>query len=517
MHDTKPTTRHALLSVANKIGLVDFATKLTQLNFKCIATGNTAKLLRDNGIAVTDVSQVTRFPEMLGGRVKTLHPNIHAGILARRGEDDTTLAQHDITPIELVVVNLYPFEETVAKPGCTLDEAIEQIDIGGPTLLRAAAKNFQHVSAVIDPANYHQIIEELTQNGEVSLQTRKQLAHTVFKRTAEYEYSILDYFHKMDPEATIKMPFIDETPLRYGENPHQIATLLTDSRQVKNDTLARAQCLQGKALSYNNFMDADAALRCVRMWPTSQPACAIIKHATPCGVAVAEHIEEAYSKALSTDPTSAFGGIVAINQTLNVATAERLKQQFVEVIIAPDIEDDALHLLSSKKNCRILICDTEKNTTKQLCTTIDGGKLYQDNDTNTIERSECKDVGNTTATDQQMNDLWFAWNVVRQVKSNAIVFAKDGKTLGIGSGQTSRVFSVKIAVLKAEEAGFNLQGAVMASDAFFPFADGVEEAIKHGITAVIQPGGSKRDNEVIECADKAGIAMVFTGRRHFRH
>jgi phosphoribosylaminoimidazolecarboxamide formyltransferase / IMP cyclohydrolase len=517
MHDTKPANRRALLSVANKVGLVDFAKQLVQLNFKCIATGNTAKLLKENNIPVTDVCDITQFPEMLGGRVKTLHPHIHAGILARRGEDDSTLEEHNIAPIDLVVVNLYPFEKTVAQPGCTLDEAIEQIDIGGPTLLRAAAKNFKHVTAIIDPADYNQIIEELTENGEVSLQTRQQLALSVFRRTAEYEYSILDYFNKVNPEAKIKMPFFDDAPLRYGENPHQVATLYKDTKPRKEGTLARARCLQGKALSYNNFMDADAALRCVRMWPSSQPACAIIKHATPCGVAVADHIEEAYSKALSTDPTSAFGGIVAINQTLNQAMAERLKQQFVEVIIAPDIEDVALDTLSSKKNCRILICDTEQNTTKNLITTIDGGRLYQDNDNSTIERSECKDVGKITATEQQMDDLWFAWNVVRQVKSNAIVFAKDGKTLGIGSGQTSRVFSVRIAALKAEEAGFDLNGAVMASDAFFPFSDGVEAAIKHGITAVIQPGGSKRDAEVITSADQAGVAMVFTGRRHFRH
>lgn len=511
------STKRALISTANKNGVISFAKALHELQFEIIATGKTAGLLRKEGIKIKDIAEYTGHPEMLSGRVKTLHPKVHGGILARRGIDDIELSQYNIPTIDIVVVNLYPFAKTIEQPGSTWDEAIEQIDIGGPTLLRAAAKNHKDVTVIIDPIDYDKVILELRKNNDTAPETRQKLALKVFQHTAQYDDTIAQYFAAPDSDDK-KTPLpprpLHKQQLRYGENPQQEAHLFSD---MKSNSLTEARCIQGKALSYNNLVDADAAIACVRGWKNEDAACAIIKHATPCGVAIAQTVEEAYQKALSADPTSAFGGIIAVNNTLDENTAVAMKNQFIEVIIAPSITSAAQSVLSKKTNCRILICSVDKTHNNFSAKSIDGGLLIQSEDKSTIDIQSCQCVTLHPPSQQETNDLSLAWHVARQVKSNAIVFVKNGMTVGIGTGQTSRVFSVKIAALKAQEAGLDLTGAAMASDAFFPFPDGVKTAAQYGITSVIQPGGSKRDDEVINAANKLKMSMLFTGIRHFKH
>lgn len=521
MSTRNPGIKRALLSASNKAGLVELAKQLVELDIQIIATGGTARLLIQHKIPVTDVADYTGFPSIMDGRVKTLHPKIHGGLLGRRGVDDTLMQKHDIEPIDLVIVNLYPFADTIAKPGCTLADAVEQIDIGGPTMLRAAAKNHAFVTVAVDPTDYGSIIDEIKQSGTTTLTTRQRLAAKTFAHTASYDSMIANYlnheFAGQLPEQ-LTCAYTKKYDCRYGENPHQQAAFYADMPEKKG-SLAAATLLQGKPLSYNNLLDSDAALHCSLAFPSEQACCAIIKHATPCGIAVANNVTDAYLNALATDPTSAFGGIIAINQTLtaNLVSAIFDKKQFVEVIIAPAIEPQAKNLLAHKTNLRVLITGPHQINHSQQLRSIDGGLLVQEADTHIDNSSDFQVVTDKQPTEQQMQDLLFAWRTVACVKSNAIVFAKDNATLGIGSGQTSRVFSARIAVEKAQEAGLNLQNAVMASDAFFPFADGLEIGINAGINAVIQPGGSKRDDEVIAAANKAGIIMVFTGKRHFRH
>lgn len=483
--------QRALISTADKTGIVEFAKGLAALEITLIATGGSSKLLQEHNVPHLSVSDITGFPEILDGRVKTLHPAIHGGILSRRTADDiATLQQHKIEHIDLVIVNLYPFEKT---------RAIEEIDIGGPTLLRAAAKNFEHVTAVIDPNDYAQILQEIQQNQNTELATRQRLAAKVFQRLAHYNQLIADVIGETC------------TPLRYGENPQQTAFV----RKTGETGIANAQQLQGKELSYNNYVDADAAWKCVSSFET--PACVIVKHATPCGVATDSTNLCAYEKALRCDAQSAFGGVIAFNQTLDEKTAQHITAtQFVEIIIAPDYSEAALIALQQKKNCRVLKLARNVETQMQK-RTISGGELIQSADTKIITINDLEVVTKRQPTAQEYQDLLFAWNVVRYVKSNAIVFAKNGATLGIGTGQTSRVFAVEIAALKAQHAKLDLTNCAMASDAFFPFADGIEFAAKHGARAIIQPGGSKRDADVIAMADQFDIAMVFTHSRCFLH
>ncbi|HEV2614246.1 MAG TPA: bifunctional phosphoribosylaminoimidazolecarboxamide formyltransferase/IMP cyclohydrolase [Gammaproteobacteria bacterium] len=478
----------ALMSVTLKNGLAEFAKELLRLNFHIMATGRTATYLKEHDISVTDVSDYTGFPEILDGRVKTLHPKIYGGILARPGQDEAVLAQHDIKFIDLVVVNLYQFKES---------NTIENIDIGGPTLLRAAAKNYEHVTAVVDYKDYPDIIQQLKTSGATSLDYRKKLAFKVFMHTANYDRDIAQFFY-------------GTTELRYGENPHQKAVFYRNGFP---------ELLQGKALSYNNLVDTDAALQCVLEFPQNMPACAIIKHATPCGAALGTNLLEAYQKALLCDPQSAFGGIIAFNTLLDAKTAEFIiNKQFVEVILAPEISESAKAILNTKPNCRVFAYGAGNGYVEKTLRSIAGGVLFQDNDTlSAYNLSELKTVTDKKPTEQQYADLLFAQSVVKHVKSNAIVYAKNQQTLGIGAGQTSRVFSAKIAILKSEEAGLSLKGSVMASDAFFPFPDSIEIAAKAGITAIIQPGGSKNDQAIIDAANQLGLSMLFTGIRHFKH
>ncbi len=506
----------ALISTANKTGIIPLAKQLQDLNIELLATGNTAKLLNQHNIDVSDISAYIDHPEILNGRVKTLHPKVHGGILARRSQDEVELKQHDIKPIDLVIVNLYPFAQTIAQADGTIEQAIEQIDIGGPTLLRSAAKNARDVTAVIDPQDYALIIKEIQTHGNTTANTRQRLAVKVFTQLAEYNGIIARYLQThLDNAPDLNFPLTYGTPksLRYGENPQQAAQLLPTTQAT---CLATTTPLQGKALSYNNLIDADAAWECVREWPANTPACVIVKHTTPCGVAIGHTLASAYLSALSTDPVSAFGGIVASNQTIDSATATAMLDQFIEVIIAPAIDADAQAILSRKKNCRILICPLNSAPGIQL-KSIDGGILMQDPMPLVGDQMDYHCATTLQPTLNQIADLTFAWKVVKHVKSNAIVYAKDGRTLGIGSGQTSRVFSARIAALKAEDANLNVKDAVMASGAFFPFADSIELAAQIGIKAIIQPGGSKRDPEVIAAADNADIAMLFTGYRQFKH
>lgn len=522
--------KRALISVSDKSNLVKFSQQLTKLGIEILATGGTAKKLAENKVAITDVSDHTGFPEIMDGRVKTLHPKIHGGILARRGIDDKTLEDHGISEIDLVIVNLYPFQETIAKPDVTLAGAIENIDIGGPTMLRSAAKNHEYVTVVVDPADYQSVIDEIQQNGDTELATRRHLAQKTFAHTSQYDTAIAAYLAKQCADennpATPTLPdhfqaqFQKVESLRYGENPHQEAALYRENAPTKaNGTLGNATLLQGKALSYNNMVDTDAALACVQALDPEQPGCVIVKHATPCGVAQSDTLLDAYQKAYKTDSTSAFGGIVAFNKPLDKQTAETIiSQQFVEVIIAPKIDSAAAAVLTAKKNLRVLICGYLPSQYDQYnLRSISGGLLMQSRDHLVIHADDCQIVSKRQPTPAEMTELLFAWRVVQFVKSNAIVYTHNQMTLGIGTGQTSRVFSAEIAALKAKEAGLNLDGAAMASDAFFPFADGVETAAKAGIKSVIQPGGSKRDGEVIDAADKLGLAMVMTGARHFLH
>ncbi|HEY8553018.1 MAG TPA: bifunctional phosphoribosylaminoimidazolecarboxamide formyltransferase/IMP cyclohydrolase [Burkholderiales bacterium] len=519
--------RRALISVSDKTGIVDFARALAARGVEILSTGGTARLLADAGVRVVEIAQHTGFPEMLDGRVKTLHPRVHAGVLARRDEPAhmAALAQHDIPPIDLVVVNLYPFERTVARDDCTLAEAIENIDIGGPTLLRAAAKNHAAVTVVVESADYDVVLAEMDANANaVTAATRFRLAVKAFEHTARYDGAIANYLGALAPDGartdfarTLNLQLRLSTVLRYGENPHQRAAFYVEHSPPAG-SIASAHRLQGKELSFNNIADADAALECVKAF--ERPACVIVKHANPCGVAVADSLAAAYDAAYATDPTSAFGGIIAFNRPLDGATARAIvARQFVEVIVAPEIDDEARSALASKANVRLLACGAWAAPAAPAwdLRRVSGGVLLQDADTARIAPEQLKVVTRRAPSDAELRDLLFAWRVVKHVKSNAIVYCRDERTIGIGAGQMSRVDSARLAILKARDAGLEVRGSVMASDAFFPFRDGLDQAAAAGVTAVIQPGGSMRDQEVIAAADEHGIAMVFTGVRHFRH
>ena len=517
--------KQALISVSDKTGVLEFAQGLQQLGVNILSTGGTAKLLADNDVPVTEVADYTGFPEMLDGRVKTLQPKVHAGILARRDLPGhvATLEQHNIPTIDLVVVNLYPFAATVAKPGCTLEDAIENIDIGGPTMVRAAAKNHAHVAIVTDPADYPDVLAEMqTNGGAVSDATRFGLAKKAFSHTAAYDGMISNYLTAIDDEgnktefpAQINFSFAKVQDTRYGENPHQSAAFYRDLNVVPGGIADYTQ-LQGKELSYNNVGDADAAWECVKTF--EQPACVIVKHANPCGVAIADGPLSAYKLAYATDPTSAFGGIIAFNRELDEATAAQIvANQFVEVIIAPAATEAALKVTAAKQNVRVLTVPLSGAHNQYDMKRVTGGLLVQSPDTLNVQAAQLKVVTKVQPTAEQLQDLLFAWRVAKYVKSNAIVFCKGGQTLGVGAGQMSRVDSTRIASIKAQNAGLSLAGSVIASDAFFPFRDGVDVLAEAGAKAVIQPGGSMRDEEVIAAADEHGLAMVFTGYRHFRH
>lgn len=510
--------RRALLSVSDKTGLIPFARFLHEKGIILLSTGGTASALKAEGIPVTEVADYTGFPEIMDGRVKTLHPKIHGGILGRRGIDDKVMQAQGIDPIDLVIVNLYPFQETIAKPGCTREQAIENIDVGGPAMLRAAAKNHQHVVVVVDPQDYPSLMQSLQATGNISEETAAHLAAKTFAYTAQYDAAIANYLQGATQETlpdTLQGSLIKVEDLRYGENPHQQAALYAP--QGVRHGFADMQQHQGKPLSYNNLADADAAVRCIREFH-QHPACVIVKHANPCGVAEAKSIDEAYQLAYATDPTSAFGGIIAFNRPLDELTARRIvEQQFVEVIIAPSIDERALLHIANKPNVRVLsfpINDVELGL--QLHSLL-GGVLVQTPDTTMVEQSAMRVATTRQPTAEEWQDMLFAVRVVKHVKSNAIVYAKNGQTLGVGAGQTARVASSQIAVWKAADAGLELAGSVMASDAFFPFRDSIDAAAKAGITAIIQPGGSMRDDEVIAAANEHGMAMVFTGIRHFKH
>ncbi len=518
--------KRALISVSDKHGIVDFARILKKFKVEILSTGGTAKLLADSGIPVIEVGDYTGFPEMLDGRVKTLHPKVHGGILGRRDLDSHVKAMQeaDIPPIDLVVVNLYPFAATIAKPNCTLNEAIENIDIGGPTMVRAAAKNYHHVAVVTDPADYKRVISEMEMTGGILAgDTRFELACKAFSHTAEYDGTISNYLTSIDSRGRregfpkrLNLHFTVAQELRYGENPHQSAAFYT-SPGDREASISTARQLQGKELSYNNIADADAALECIKQY-NEGPACVIVKHANPCGVAYGANFLEAYDRAYKTDPESAFGGIIAFNGELDAATAQAIAdRQFVEVIIAPKISAAAVEVAAAKKNVRLLECGTWSNepTSRIDFKRVTGGILLQDADQALFE--DLKVVSQRVPTDEEMSDLLFAWRVAKFVKSNAIVYAKNKMTIGVGAGQMSRINSARIAAIKAEHAGLPVAGSVMASDAFFPFRDGIDQAAAAGIVAVIQPGGSMRDEEVIAAANEHGMAMVFTGMRHFRH
>ena len=507
--------RRALLSVSDKTGIVELARGLASAGFSILSTGGTAALLAREGVPVTEVSAYTGFPEMLDGRVKTLHPKIHAGLLAR-SDQQAELARAGLEPIELLAVNLYPFEATVAKPGCSLDEAIENIDIGGPAMLRAAAKNHGAVTAVVDPADYAPVLAEIRKNGKISRETSFALAKKVFAHTAAYDGAIANYLTSRGAEFpdVLSLQFRKLQDLRYGENPHQKAAFYRDARPVPGG-LAGYRQLQGKELSYNNIADADAAWECVKQF--DEPACVIVKHANPCGVAVGATPHDAYVKAFKTDPVSAFGGILAFNRPLDRAAAQAIGQQFAEVIIAPGVEPAATAFFATKANLRVLEVPLSRDPQPHDFKRIGGGLLVQSTDAKPTTKGELKVVTKVAPDDGQLADLLFAWRVAQFVKSNAIVFCGGGMTLGVGAGQMSRVDSVRIARLKADGAKLSLKGSVVASDAFFPFRDGVDVLADAGAAAVIQPGGSVRDDEVIAAANERGLAMVFTGVRHFRH
>ncbi len=515
----------ALISVSDKTGIVDFARTLHEEHgVEILSTGGTAKLLLDAGIPVTEVSDYTGFPEMMDGRVKTLHPKIHGGLLGRRGIDEAVMAEHGIPPIDLVVVNLYPFEKTVADPDCDLATAIENIDIGGPTMLRAAAKNHAAVTVVVDVADYARVLDEMSRHdGGVGDALRFDLAVKVFEHTARYDGAIANYLGAIDPDGgradfprTFNSQFHHAQGMRYGENPHQKAAFYVEAEPAEA-SIATAHQIQGKALSYNNIADTDAALECVKQFDEA-PACVIVKHANPCGVALGDTLLDAYDRAYRTDPESAFGGIIAFNQPLDADTARAIvERQFVEVIIAPAVSDEAAAAVAAKKNVRLLACGQwpAEPAPRLDFKRVNGGLLVQDADLALYD--QLKVVTQRAPSEQEMTDLLFTWKVAKFVKSNAIVYGRDRMTIGVGAGQMSRVNSARIAAIKAEHAGLDVQGAVMASDAFFPFRDGLDQAAEAGITAVIQPGGSMRDEDVIAAADEHGIAMVFTGMRHFRH
>ncbi|MEY8205744.1 MAG: bifunctional phosphoribosylaminoimidazolecarboxamide formyltransferase/IMP cyclohydrolase [Bermanella sp.] len=523
--------RRALISVSDKTGIVEFAQALAAKNVEILSTGGTYKLLCDNHVNAVEVSDYTGFPEMMDGRVKTLHPKIHGGVLGRRGQDDAVMLEHGINPIDLVVVNLYPFEATTSNPDCTLADAIENIDIGGPTMVRSAAKNNAHVGIVVNARDYSKILSELDSQNGLSDKIRFALALKAFEHTAAYDGMIANYLGRIDQDAdvlstdnkagfprTFNTQFIKAQDMRYGENPHQNAAFYVSAKQ-EEACIATAKQLQGKALSFNNVADTDAALECVKSF--TKPACVIVKHANPCGVAVStDGIKAAYDLAFATDTESAFGGIIAFNRELDAATATAItERQFVEVIIAPSVSQQAQDIIAAKKNLRLLESGEFAGDRAQAFDfkRVNGGLLVQDRDNGMITVDDLTVVTKRQPTEQELHDLIFAWKVAKYVKSNAIVYAKDRQTIGVGAGQMSRVNSARIAAIKAEHAGLEVKGSVMASDAFFPFRDGLDNAAKAGIAAVIQPGGSIRDDEVIAAADEAGMTMVFTGMRHFRH
>ena len=533
--------RRALLSVSDKTGILEFAKALHAQGVELLSTGGTARLLADNGVPVIEVSDYTGHPEIMDGRVKTLHPKVHGGILARRGLDESVMADNNINAIDLVAVNLYPFAETVAKAGCTLEDAIENIDIGGPTMVRAAAKNHKDVTIVVNAADYSRVLAEMTaNNGSTTHATRFDLAIAAFEHTAGYDGMIANYFGTMVPmhrvpahstdecfedslsvegskfPRTFNTQLVKKQDLRYGENSHQAAAFYVDTR-IDEASVATAIQLQGKALSYNNIADTDAALECVKEF--LEPACVIVKHANPCGAALGKDLLDAYNRAYQTDPTSAFGGIIAFNGELDAATASAIvERQFVEVIIAPSVSQAARDVVAKKTNVRLLECGQWNTKTQTLdYKRVNGGLLVQDRDQGMVGLEDIKVVSKRQPTASELKDLMFCWKVAKFVKSNAIVYAKDGMTIGVGAGQMSRVYSAKIAGIKAADEGLEVVNSVMASDAFFPFRDGIDAAAAAGISCIIQPGGSMRDAEIIAAADEHGMAMVMTGMRHFRH
>ena len=515
----------ALISVSDKTGIVELARGLRELGIEIVSTGGTARRLGDAGVPVVEVSSYTGFPEMMDGRVKTLHPRIHGGLLARRDTDARAMREHGIAGIDLLVVNLYPFEQTVAQPDCDLATAIENIDIGGPAMLRAAAKNHAWVAVVVEACDYGAVLEELRESGTVAPATRFRLAAKAFEHTARYDGAIAGYLGARDGTdspatafpRTLNLQYAKSQEMRYGENPHQRAAIYVE-REAAEASVATARQLQGKALSFNNVADTDAALDCVKSF--DEPACVIVKHANPCGVAVGERIRDAYDRAFRTDPTSAFGGIIAFNRPLDAQTAAAIvERQFVEVIVAPRVEAGALAPLARKENVRVLECGDLPVApgTGLDFKRVTGGLLVQDRDIGAVAAGDLEVVTRRAPTDAELRDLLFAWKVVKFVKSNAIVYCRDGMTIGIGAGQMSRVYSAKIAGIKALDEGLEVRSSVLASDAFFPFRDGIDAAAEAGVTAVIEPGGSLRDDEVIAAADEHGMAMVFTRMRHFRH
>ncbi len=524
MSDLRKVSR-ALISVSDKTGIVEFAQALRAQGVELLSTGGTFRLLSDNDIAVTEVADYTGFPEMMDGRVKTLHPKIHGGILGRRGQDDGVMEEHGIKPIDMVVVNLYPFAATVADPNCSLPNAIENIDIGGPTMVRSAAKNHKDVAVVVNAIDYQTVVDEMQANdGQLDYQTRYLLMVKAFEHTAGYDGMIANHFGarniqnvKRDFSDTFNVQYFKTQEMRYGENPHQKAAFYTEANPAEA-SVATAVQLQGKELSFNNIADTDAALECVKQF--DQPACVIVKHANPCGVAVAVDINTAYDLAFATDPESSFGGIIAFNRELDAITAAKIcEKQFVEVIIAPSVSADAIAVVGAKKNVRLLQCGTWGTERPQDFDykRVNGGLLIQDRDNGMITQADLKVVTARVPTELEMGDMLFAWKVAKMVKSNAIIYAKNNQTVGVGAGQMSRINSARIAGIKAEHAGLQVVGAVMASDAFFPFRDGIDNAGAAGISCIIQPGGSMRDDEVVAAANEHGMAMVFTGMRHFRH
>lgn len=543
--DLSRPVRRALISVSDKTGVLEFAQALSKRGVEILSTGGTAKLLMDNGVQVIEVSDYTGFPEMMDGRLKTLHPKIHGGILGRRGTDEAVMDEHGIKPVDLVCVNLYPFVKTTSDPDCSLEKAIENIDIGGPTMVRAAAKNHRDVAIVVNAGDYDRVIAEMdANNGSLTYKTRFDLAVAAYEHTASYDSAIANYFGTIASDYGIKdenetgTPVISETGvelvkrqfprtlnlnfvklqgMRYGENPHQQAAFYKDT-SLTNASIATAVQYQGKELSYNNIADTDAAIECVREF-LEQPCCVIVKHANPCGVAMADNLTDAYIKAFESDSESAFGGIIAFNRELDGKTAQAIvDRQFCEVIVAPSVTEEAKQAVAAKKNIRLLaIGDMDERQPRYDFKRVNGGLLVQDADLVNVKREDLKVVTKRAPTEEEITEMLFAWRVCKYTKSNAIVYTSANRTLGIGCGQTSRVFSARIATIRAEDAKLSLQGSALASDAFFPFRDGVDAAAAAGVKCIIQPGGSIRDEEVIKAADEHGIAMVFTGVRHFRH
>ncbi len=512
--------RRALVSVSDKRGLLAFVRGLAELDVEVLSTGGTCRQLREAGLDVIEVSEKTGFPEIMDGRVKTLHPVIHGGLLGRRGTDEAVMQEHGIEAIDLLVVNLYPFEQTIARKDASLEDAIENIDIGGPAMIRAASKNHDGVAVIVEPDDYDSVLDAL-KHDKLTIESRRRLAAKAYAHTASYDTAITHYLSNSLGDQALGQRFLYSgtlsEKLRYGENPHQHAAFYVD-QPMPDGSLAAARQIQGKALSYNNIADSDAALECVKQF--EQPACVIVKHANPCGVAVGSSILDAYQKAFKTDPTSAFGGIIAFNRSVDAKTAQQIiDQQFVEVIVAPEIASDAAEVLATKKNVRVL--ETGAWTTDSAPAydfkKVSGGLLVQNSDIGVITADDLKVVTKLAPTAAQIQDMLFAWSVVKYVKSNAIIFCKDKMTIGVGAGQMSRVYSTRIAAIKADDEGLEIKGSVMASDAFFPFRDGIDAAAETGISAIIQPGGSMRDDEVIQAANEHGLAMVFTGMRHFRH